>query len=173
MTAGEFNNFPHITQDSFCYYQTTFIYNKKCVPVGCVPPACWPYPSMYCRGRGVPAGGVPAGGCTCGGCTCRGCTCQGCTCQGVYLQWEGVPALGVGDVPAGGCALPRGCVPASGGTCQCWYLPRDDLVSPTLTQWPWYSNLTKILQLCICIQTQLSSQIKLCACLHWEDTMFT
>ena len=23
---------------------------QECIPVGCVPPACWPYPSMHCLG---------------------------------------------------------------------------------------------------------------------------
>ena len=31
---------------------------QECIPVGCLPPACWPYPSMHCG----------PGGC----CTCRG-----------------------------------------------------------------------------------------------------
>ena len=52
---------------------------QECIPVGCVPPAYWSYPSMHC-----------GGGCTfLGGCTCPvGCRVYlpgGCTCPGVYL----------------------------------------------------------------------------------------
>ena len=44
---------------------------QECIPVGCVPPACWPYPSMHCS---------------------RGCTCPGgCTSQGVYLPGGYLP----------------------------------------------------------------------------------
>ena len=28
---------------------------QECIPVGCVPPACWPYPSMHCAGGCIPA----------------------------------------------------------------------------------------------------------------------
>ena len=111
MTAGEFNNFPHITQDSFCYYQTTFIYNKNAFQDDHIP-ACIAGGGGYRLGvyllgvyllGGVPVGDVPAGGCTCS--------------ERVYLPWGwGMYLPGV--------YLPRGCVPASGGTCQCWYLPR-------------------------------------------------
>ena len=33
--------------------------SEACIPVGCVPPACWPYPSMHCA-EGVSAWGVSA-----------------------------------------------------------------------------------------------------------------
>ena len=38
---------------------------QECIPVGCVPPACWPYPRMHCAGGGgLCQGGVSAqGGC--------------------------------------------------------------------------------------------------------------
>ena len=37
---------------------------RECIPVGCVPPACWPYPSMHCTGGGLPGEGcLPRGGC--------------------------------------------------------------------------------------------------------------
>ena len=83
---------------------------QECIPVGCVPPACWPYPSMHCRGY-LPRGVYLPGGCTCQGVyLTRGCTCQkgvylpaGCTCQGGVLAQEGVHAGGVtcpGEVPA-------------------------------------------------------------------------
>ena len=46
-----------------------FKYSQKqeCIPVGCLPPAFWPYPSMHCPGgvsaRGyLPGGYLPRGG---------------------------------------------------------------------------------------------------------------
>ena len=95
---------------------------QEYIPVGCIPPAYWPYLV------------VSAGGCTCLGgllylprrCTCsRGCTCpvgvpaQGCTCSG----GGGVPARGCtcpGVYLPGGCTCSRG----RGCTCQGVYLPR-------------------------------------------------
>ena len=68
---------------------------QECIPVGCVPPACWTYLSMHCWV-----------GCTCS----RGCTCPG-----------GVPAPGGGTCPR--VYLPRGCT-CPGGTCPGGYLPR-------------------------------------------------
>ena len=76
---------------------------QKCIPVGCVPPACCPY--------------LPA--CTAhGGCTHPG---------GMYLPGVYLP----GGVPAWGVYLPRGCVPARGGgvPAQGVYLPGG--TSPT------------------------------------------
>ena len=112
--------------------QRETIPEQECIPVGCVPPACWPYPSMHCRG-GVPAqGGVRAlGGVRAqGGYLPRGVVYlpRGVTCPGgvVYLP-GGVPARGCtcpggctypgGGVPAWGVYLPGG-VPARGCTCQ-------------------------------------------------------
>ena len=127
---------------------TEKLMKQECIPVGCVPPACWPYRPLVDRIPACIAGGVPAGGCTCpAGCTCQGvylpgwCTCQegvpargvylprGCTCPGgVPARGSGVYLLGVylpRGVPARGVYLPRGC------TCQGeWvyllgvYLPR-------------------------------------------------
>ena len=104
---------------------------QDCIPVGCVPPARWPYLG---RGGVVPAwrGGVHLpGGCTClGECICLGVVpAQG----GVPVQGGvpagGVPAQGVpaqGGVPARGCTC-QGGVPARGGcTCQ---------VPPPWTEW--------------------------------------
>ena len=31
-------------------------WKQECIPVGCVPPACWPYPSMHCLGGCLPRG---------------------------------------------------------------------------------------------------------------------
>ena len=62
--------------------------SQECIPVGCVPPACWPYPSMHCGAVYLPSGGVPAEGGTClGACTCPG----ACTCLGVYLPGGYLP----------------------------------------------------------------------------------
>ena len=38
-----------------------FIQEQECIPVECVPSACWPYPSMHCAG-GVSARWVSARG---------------------------------------------------------------------------------------------------------------
>ena len=57
---------------------------QECIPVGCVPPTCWPYPSMHCGREGYLPRRVyylP----------------RGCTCPGGYLP-GGVPAWGC--VPA-------------------------------------------------------------------------
>ena len=58
---------------------------QECIPVECLPPACWPYPSMHCgrggtRPRGVYLPGrylpwgvyLPQDGTCQGGCTCLG-----------------------------------------------------------------------------------------------------
>ena len=83
--------------------QRETIPEQECIPVGCVPPACWPYPSMHCRGVYLPRVVYVPWGCTCPG---------------------GLPAQG-GGVPAQGGYLPRGGgVPAWGCTCQGVYLPR-------------------------------------------------
>ena len=42
--------------------QTKKIKEQDCIPVGCVPPACWPSPRMHCSGGGG-AGGVCSWGC--------------------------------------------------------------------------------------------------------------
>ena len=86
---------------------------QDCIPVGCVPPACWPYPSMHCADRRCTyRGGVPARGCTClGDVPAQGCTCLGgVPARGVYVL-GGVPARGV---YTWGCTCLGG-VPAQGG----------------------------------------------------------
>ena len=103
---------------------------QKCFPVGCVPPACWPYPSMhYVRGM-YP----PGGDCTCLG----GIRAREVPAQGGVPAWE-VPALGVylpkGYLPG---AVPARGVPAWGGTCQGVYLPGGYLLGGYL---PRYSPL--------------------------------
>ena len=92
------------------------LFNKQCIPVGCVASAT----VAICQGQGVPAWW----GCTYRGVVYlpRGCTCWGCTCLEVYLPGRAV--LAWGGVPAWG-ELPRG-VPAR-GMCNCpgvVYLPR-------------------------------------------------
>ena len=59
---------------------------QECIPVGCVPPAHWPY--LVVSGRwGLPARGCIWQGGTCpGGVPARGVPARGCTCQGVYLS---------------------------------------------------------------------------------------
>ena len=92
---------------------------QECIPIGCVPPACWLYlPACTAPGGGgyLPGEYLP-----------RGCTCLG----GVPAQ-VGVPEQGVylprgwtcpGGVPAQGVDLPRGCTCPGGGTCLGGYLP--------------------------------------------------
>ena len=86
---------------------------QDCIPVWCVPPAFWPYPSMHCTGElgwGLHAwgGGVPAEG--------VGVPAQGVYLPGWYLPGE-VYLLGV--VPSGGMYLPDGVYLPRG-----MYLPR-------------------------------------------------
>ena len=91
---------------SFC---TCWNKNKQeCIPVGCVPPACWSYPSMHCMagcvsqhalGRGVSAWGVSAQGVFAWGYLPRG-----------WLPWGGVCLWSGGGVSAGE-GLPGGCLP--------------------------------------------------------------
>ena len=62
---------------------------QEYIPVGCVPPACWPYPNMHW-----------AGGCI-----------SACTGQGVYprMHWGCIPACtGQGGICPGGGVCPRG-----------------------------------------------------------------
>ena len=42
---------------SLCTENRSWSLFHQCIPVGCVPPACWPHPSMHCGW---------------GGCTCQG-----------------------------------------------------------------------------------------------------
>ena len=69
---------------------------EDCIPVGCVPPAYWPYRPAYSAPGGVCSGGVSAWGVSAQG--------------GVYLVLGGVPG------PSGGVPGPRG-VSAPGGVC--------------------------------------------------------
>ena len=71
---------------------------QECVPVGCVPLACWPYPSMHWAG-GVYPSMHWAGGCI------SACTGQ----EGVYpsMHWAG------GCIPA--CTGQGVCIPACTG----------------------------------------------------------
>ena len=93
------------------HQKCTLVYilpEQECIPVGCVPPACYPY---------LPAGTAPEGGCV----PARGVV----PAQGVYLL-GGVPAGGVPTqgvcllwgVPAGGCTYPGEVYLPGGCTCQ-------------------------------------------------------
>ena len=59
---------------------------QECIPIGCVPPACYPYLPACTALWGVPARGVPAGGVPAsrvsGGVPAR----RGVPAQGVYLS---------------------------------------------------------------------------------------
>ena len=71
---------------------------QECIPVWCIPPACWPFPCMHCDQGDVPARGVYLpGGCTClwswgWGCLLRGCLLTGGAC---LWSWGGVCSRGV------------------------------------------------------------------------------
>ena len=78
------------------------IFKQDCIPVGCVPPAHWPYlPACSARGRGVSAWG---GVCSQGGAPGPGGVCSG---------GGGVCSGGM-SAPRGVCLL-RGGVPGPGG----------------------------------------------------------
>ena len=86
---------------------------QDCIPVGCVPPACWPYLPEY-------RGGVPGpGGCT----WSRGVSALGvylvlggwCLLPGVYLVWGVYLVLGVYLIR--GCTWSVGGVPVPGEWC--------------------------------------------------------
>ena len=92
------------------------ILKQECIPVGCVPAACWPYAGVYfqvgCKKKKNPEkiqkkSPVPGlGGVWSGGVCSRGSVWSG----GVCLVW-GVSGLG-------GCLVPGGCLLPGGGV---WY----------------------------------------------------
>ena len=55
-------------------WHPTYLQNKQdCIPVGCIPPACWPYlPACTAQGGAWSKGGVWSGGCLLGGCLVGG-----------------------------------------------------------------------------------------------------
>ena len=65
---------------TFCQMIHWNLGKQECIPVGCVPPACWPYPSMHCTGG---RGCIPA-------CTGQGGVCPGGVC---------IPACNGADTP--------------------------------------------------------------------------
>ena len=91
---------------------------QECIPVGCVTPACWPYPCMHCAagcvsldalgracvcsGQGVclPRGFLPRGclpkGCLAGGCLAGGCLPRRSVCPG----WVCIPVCNGADTPS-------------------------------------------------------------------------
>ena len=83
----------------------SLITSQDCIPVGCIPPACWPYlPACTAPGGCACSGGVPAPGCVPAkgwGCLVLGGVCsQGVSATGGgCLLLEGVSAPGV--VPCG------------------------------------------------------------------------
>ena len=92
---------------------------QECIPVGCVPPVCYPYlPACTAQGLYLVQGGVPGlGGTWSGGRTWSGrCTwSEGCTWPGGMYLVRGVPGLGVYLVP--GVYLVRGVSGPGGCTC--------------------------------------------------------
>ena len=95
---------------------------QDCIPVGCIPPACWPYLPACSAPGGVPdPGGVYLlGGLSApGGVPGLGGLLPGGVCWGVYLVW-GVSAQGCtcsgGCTWSGGCTCSRG-VSGLGGVC--------------------------------------------------------
>ena len=113
---------------------------QECIPVGCVPPACWPYPSMHRVGVVYPsmhwAGGVCPGG-VCRGClpsgVCPGGSAGGGSAWGVtdthqtrgrhpllWTEWQiGVKTLPCRNFLAGGNDLHVCCSRSHGCKCLC------------------------------------------------------
>ena len=86
-------------QSIFMQHLEKFNQNKKCIPVGCIPPACSPYfPACTAQGRSALPGGSP--------------------CQGGVLAKGGLPCQGRS-------ALPGGVLPCHGGSA----LPGGGVVS--------------------------------------------
>ena len=72
-------------------------WEQECIPVGCIPPACWLYRSMHCTG-----------GCLTRGCLPRGCLPRSVSAPGRCLP-RGVSAQGVsapGGYPSMQCGRP-------------------------------------------------------------------
>ena len=82
-------NFQFLT-NSLPTLVANIIFWQECIPAGCVPPACWPYPSMHCTGVCVHPSMHWALGCL-----PRGVPAQG----GVYpsMQWGRHPPCGQTD----------------------------------------------------------------------------
>ena len=96
-------------------YETTE-WTQECIPVGCVPPACWPYPSMHWAVVGcLPGGGLCPGDVWSGGCMLRG----------------------VGVYPRGGCLSGGGCLPR--GVLQT--PPRTETDTPPCEQNDWQTGV--------------------------------
>ena len=82
------------------------IAKQECIPVGCVLPAYWPYPSMHCAGGCLPLGGVypwrclPRGVSAHWGCLPRGCLPGGCLPKGVSAQGGCLPLVWGVCIPA-------------------------------------------------------------------------
>ena len=84
-----------------------YIINQDCIPVGCVPPACWTY---------LPACTAPGGACSWGVSTPGRCLRPGgWGCLPLVLGGSaprGIPASGRGGLLPGGCLLPGGMYPS-------------------------------------------------------------
>ena len=93
-------------------------WKQECIPVECVPPACWPYPSMHWAGFFFPA------------CTGQGGACLGQVCLRVSA-W-GVSAQGV---VCPGSVCPEGCVSAKGLGVWQTHSPRPEADTPLWTEW--------------------------------------
>ena len=74
-----------------------FTSKQDCLPVGCIPPACWPYPPA-CTARGVPARGVSALGGVCMSAP-RGGLLRGWGLGGSARGREGIPTCTEADTP--------------------------------------------------------------------------
>ena len=115
-----FNDTSWLIPRKFTRHETKM--SKDCIPVGCVPPARWPYlPAggwvSACSGECLPAlgvGGMSARGgvCSQGWCLLQGVSAprgRGCLLQGVSAPWRGcLPGglLGGGVCSAGGVWYP-------------------------------------------------------------------
>ena len=74
-----------------------FKLKQECIPMGCVLPACWLYPSMHCTGGVCPGQGVWLGVSAQWGCLPRGCLPRGVSASGPRgypsMQWGRHPPV--------------------------------------------------------------------------------
>ena len=100
---------------------------QECIPVGCVPPACWPYPSMHWAGGVYPSMHWAWEVCVSqhalgmGSVCIPACTGQGGVSQHALGRGKGVCPEGV--CPGVGGCLPRRGVSGHGGVCPGGCLP--------------------------------------------------
>ena len=103
-------------QSIFMQHLEKFNQNKKCIPVGCIPPACSPYlPAWTAQGASaLPGGSLLA--------------------RGVCLARGVLPCQGGSALPGGGFCLAMGDLPCQGGSALPWEvcLARGEVWYPSM-----------------------------------------